>query len=64
MQVSVGDLFAAAIVPSYLGALLCVFYLALAFLKPALAPALKGEEGESLRGVILETLQTSLPPIG
>lgn len=65
MQVSVGDLFAAAIVPSLILVLFYVlFILALAFLKPALAPALKGEEGESLRGVILETLQTSLPPIG
>lgn len=65
MQVSVGDLFAAAIVPSLILVLFYVlFILALAFLRPALAPTLKGEEGESLRGVILETLQTSLPPIG
>lgn len=63
MQVSVGDLFAAALMPSaILVGIYALFILGFAFFRPALAPALKREE--NLKEVVIDTLKTSLPPIG
>lgn len=62
LQISVGDLFAAALLPSaILVGLYVAYILALCFLRPSVAPAI--ESNANLRELALDTLKYSLPPV-
>ncbi len=64
MQVSVGDLFAAALLPSAILVGLYVLYIALyGYFFPLSAPALKPQDDAKIKQVLIDTLKTSLPPI-
>ncbi len=65
--VSVGDLFAGALIPGLLLVGLYVLYLAaVALFRPAAAPAIPAEERAELRGrrLLRQTLVALLPPLG
>lgn len=64
MQISVGDLFSAAILPSFILVLMYIVYiLIIGYFFPKSAPIVAKEPDEKLKRIIIDVLKTSLPPI-
>ncbi|MDB5571810.1 MAG: transporter large permease subunit [Hyphomicrobiales bacterium] len=66
MGQSVGTLFAAAVFPGLmLSGIFCLYFLAIGYFKPHLAPAIPLEERKAMprRELLLKTLKVGLPPI-
>lgn len=64
MQISVGDLFAAAIIPGLILVGMYIAYLLFyGMFFPQNCPALPKEDDETLKRLIVQTIKTSMPPV-